>query len=282
MEENKTISESAPLQDKVETPVEGNAKEVTSPADVAKTGKEVKSTTTNASAPVSSFNPETSFKALQDQYSKLERSYRESQKFGTQSSMKAAELEKKLDKLTEMFAKATEAKIDPQQFIRDVNERGHLPIVELLQKEIAKATQALKDEYETKLSSTEDRALRMEADWQRDRLAADVTNFPNYRELEKQFGDILDEPNCPVRADLPIREQLVALYQIARNRNAENAVKQAHAEGKQEAEKELVKEAKTAVTGGGKAPGTTVPNIDGMSVDDARKALVGIYGIADR
>lgn len=282
MKEEMTPESAALKEETAGKTIEGNEKEANVTTDVSKGSEAGKGTTAKTEEAAAGFNPETRFNELADRYAKLEKRHKDAERFGTQSSMKAAEMEKQLKALSEQIAKLSETPIDPQEFLRDVNKRGHLPIMELVKKELEKQARQLSESYEAKLTAAEDNRLHMEADWTRDRLAADATNFPNYRELEKTFGDILDEDPCPVRADLPIRDQLVALYQVARNRNAEKAVKLAHAEGKQEAEKELVKEAKTAVTGGGKAPGTTVPNIDNMNVDDARKALIGIYGVADR
>lgn len=270
--------------DKVEKPIEGNDKEVASPSDAAEVNRVAKEELSAANKQPElkpAFNPETSHKELIEKYSKQERSYKELQKHATQQSMKAAELEKKLDKLLTSFEKATQVEIDPQQFIRDVNERGHAPIVELIGKEVEKVRNAIIEEHGKITSAQETKIYKLEADLLIERMGRDTKNFPGFDDMKEKFGEILDDPECPVRQDLPIFDQLQALYNIAKTRSADTAVILAKEEGKKEAETQLAKEAKAHTAGGGKTAGTTEPDWDNMPLDKHRKLLIDTFGIRE-
>jgi len=276
--------EAPALADKVESPIDGVQKEVASPSDAAEVNKVAKEELSAANKQPEvkpAFNPETSHKELIERYTKQERSYKELQKHATQQSMKAAELEKKLDKLLTSFEKATQVEIDPQQFIRDVNERGHAPIVELIGKEVEKVRNALIEENGKITSAQETKIYKLEADLLIERMGRDTKNFPGFDEMKEKFGEILDDPECPVREDLPIFDQLQALYNIAKTRSADTAVILAKEEGKKEAENQLAKEAKAHTAGGGKTAGTTEPDWDNMPLDKHRKLLIDTFGIRE-
>jgi len=84
--------------------------------------------------------------------------------------------------------------------------------------------------------------------------------------LESFYGDALD-----------------VLYKLANDRSAGEAVKLAEKQGYDKATKELVKESKTTVTGGGKTAGSTVPDLNKVSdVDKLREIVSQMHGIADR
>lgn len=282
MKDDKVETPAAEGADKVESPIEGN--EGKSPSDAAVVNAEAKKEIEAAKKPVEqkpAFNAETSHKELIDRHAKLDKSYRELQKHATHSSMKAAELEKKLDQVLTHLAKASEVEIDPQQFVRDVNERGHLPIVELIKKEVDSVRTALEKKSGELSEAQELKISQLEAELYIERMKADAKNFPGFAELQEQFGDILDDPNNGIREDLPVLEQLKALYNIAKTRSAEQAVALAKEEGKKDAEKQLAKEAAAHTAGGGKTPGTTEPDWDNMPLDKHRKLLVDMYGIRE-
>lgn len=271
-------------EDKAKESVVGVEKEVVTPSDAAEANAQAEKERLAANKqpeqkPV--FNSETSYKELLERHSRQEKSYKELQKHATQQSMKAAELEKKLDQVLSTLAKATEVEIDPQQFIRDVNERGHVPIVDLIHKEVDKVRQALKEEHGTITSAQENKIARLEADLTIERMGRDTKNFPGFDELSQSFGEILDDPECPVRPDLPIYDQLKALYNIAKTRSADQAVILAKEEGKKEAENQIAKEAKAHTAGGGKTAGVTEPDWDNMPLEKHRKLLVDTYGIRE-
>lgn len=283
MKGDKTETPAAEPAEKVESPIEGaDAKET--PTDAAAVNDQAKKEIEAATKPKDqkpAFNVETSHKELIDRHGRLEKSYKELQKHATQSSMKASELEKKLDQVLTHLAKSSEVEIDPQQFVRDVNERGHVPIVELIKKEVDAVRKSLEGKYGELNSAQELKVSQLEAELHIERMKADAKNYPGFADLQEQFGEILDDPNCPIREDLPVADQLKALYNIAKTRSAEQAVALAKEEGKKETETQLAKEAAAHTAGGGKTPGTTEPDWDNLPLDKHRKLLVDMYGIRE-
>lgn len=282
MKDDKVETPAAEGAEKVESPIEGN--EGKSPSDAAAVNAEAKKeveAANKAKEQKPAFNLEASHKELLDRHGRLDKSYKELQKHATQSSMKAAELEKKLDQVLTHLAKSAEVEIDPQAFVRDVNERGHLPIMELIKKEVDSVRTALEKKSGELSESQELKIAQLEAELYIERMKADSKNFPGFADLQEQFGEILDDPNCPIRQDLSVLDQLKALYNIAKTRSAEQAVALAKEEGKKETEKQLAKEAAAHTAGGGKTPGTTEPDWDNMPLDKHRKLLVDMYGIRE-
>lgn len=276
-------NQNAPELDNAGTAVEGEADgTIVKPSDASEGGDALNENANNAQTKPDGFNAETSFKELQDRYGKLDASYKEIRRAYTQSTQKSAQFEKQLSQITEMLAKATETPIDPQQFIRDVQTHGHKPILDLIQREQDKARKGLEDKYGKSLDETKSYAATLEAKLLKSEMRADVENFPGFRELEPVMADLLEDPALPISPDLSIQEQMVALYKLAKVRSADNAIRQAHADGAAAKEKELAKEAGTTVAGGGKAPGVTQIDWDKLSPEEHRKKLIQLYGIAER
>jgi len=273
----------APQVDNATEPVVGgtDGTEVTPP--VAPKGNEVPNEAANkVSTEPAGFNAEISYKELQDRYGKLDKSYAEIRRAYTQSSQKAAENEKKLDQMMKMLAKATETPIDPQQFIRDVQSRGHEPILELIQRENKKAREELEAEYGKVLQENQSYVASLEAKFLKEQMRGDSVNFPGFKELEPVMAELVEDPALPIDPNAPIDVQMRALYKLAKSRSADDAIKKAHEEGARAKEKELAKEASTTIAGGGRTTGTTVPDWSKLSPDEHRKKLIELYGIAER
>ena len=152
----------------------------------------------------------------------------------------------------------------------------------MIQKEREKLASELETKYGKIIQEGNTRTQSLEAQFLKEQMRHDDVNFPGFKELEPIMGDLLDDPALPIRDDAPIAEQMQALYKLAKSRSADDAINKARAQGAADKEKELAKEANTTIAGGGKQAGTTVPNFDKLSVDEHRKALIGLYGIAER
>lgn len=280
-EENDKLA--APTQDNADKPVVGGTDGTESTPPVAPKGDEaLKDTATKTPSEPAGFNAETSYKDLQERYGKLDKSYSEIRRAYTQSSQRAAEYEKKLDQMMKMLSKATETPIDPQQFIRDVQSRGHEPIVELINREKQKLQADFEDQYGKVLKENQSYIASLEARFLKEQMRNDEANFPGFKDLEPVMADLVEDPNLPIDPNAPVNEQMKALYKLARARSADDAILKAHEEGARAKEKELAKEASTAVAGGGRTAGTTVPDWSKLSPEEHRKKLIELYGIAER
>jgi hypothetical protein len=179
----------------------------------------------------------------------------------------------------ELLAKATEEPYDPRVFKESWERDG----VKALDKYYDKREQKLIERYDKVISGmsterTQDRT-RLEILVRR----SDDESYPNFQELEPVMQEIAASENCPVDLSRPIPEVLDVLYKLARESNSTEAVKMAEKFGADKKEKELAKEASTAVATGGKVSGTpSTADLKNMKLEDLERVVMQLHGMADR
>jgi hypothetical protein len=271
MNEANNDNQDAPLK-------EDNADKTVDSADIPKIDDQ-ESTAAKVEESIPGFNAQTSYESLQSELAKQTKAYNEIRKEFTRRTQHESELQKKLDQVYDTLAKATETPIDPEQFIRDLRTQGP----KAFEPHFSKWVEPMKAEHNKQIEERDARALKLETNFELLRRRTDAESYPDFKQLEPIMAEIAESDNCPVNWNLGVSECYDLLYKLAKDRSAEKAVKIAHQAGKQEAEKELVKEAKTAVTGGGKTAGTTVPNLDNeKDISKLRELVIQLHGVADR
>ena len=274
---SKDDNQITPVSDNVEEAVKSETQ--VSVSDVTKEtapAKEIPAQKTEAVSSV--FDAQKNYDVLRSEFEKVSKNYSELRKEFTRRTQNESELQKKMDSLLETISKATETPINPEQFIRDLQTQGP----KALEPHFKKWVEPIKIEYDKALEEKDNHIFALQRDFTLARMRTDSSNYPDFTKLETVMKEIAEDDNCPVDFDKPVNEIYHALYKLAKDRSAEQAVKLAHEEGKKDAELQLAKEAKTTVAGGGKTGGTTVPNWDKMSADKMRDVVAQLHGIADR
>jgi hypothetical protein len=188
-------------------------------------------------------------------------------------------IEKGNMKQAELLARATEEPYDPRVF-KEAWERDG---VKAFDPYYNKREQKLVERYDKAIAelsqqSVQDRT-RLEILVRRN----DDESYPNFQELEPIMQEIAASPNCPVDLNRPVPEVLDVLYKLARESNSTEAVKMAEKFGAEKKEKELAKEASTAVATGGKVSGTpSTAELKNMKLEDLERVVMQLHGMADR
>jgi hypothetical protein len=242
---------------------------------------EVSTTTQTQTTPTDSKPVEEAFD-FRSNYDSLNKNYGELRKWATQQSQARADLEKKLDLITDQFSKLTEEKIDPAKFIADLQAQGPYAFDPYLQKRIDSHVGKVRAEYDKTLGEMQDRIRGMEINTVIEGCKKDSKNYPDFDKLENTMNDILNSPNNPVRLDQPVNVVVDALYRLARNQHSQEAIQMASKEAYSKAQHDLATEAKAAVATG--ATGGTGSPVDynKMSVQQMRDSLNSQLGSIDR
>lgn len=277
MEDVKNDNQTVPSE---EVKKEDNTdKTVPESADTSEPVEQPKDTTDKAVQAVDEFNAQKSYEALQAELAQQTKAYKEIRKEFTRRTQHESELQKKLNQVYDTLAKATETPIDPEQFIRDLQAHGP----KALEPHFEKWVTPIKSQYDKAIEERDHRILGLETSLEIQRRRLDATQYPDFAKLEPIMNEIANDDNCPVNWDLSIGESLDILYKLAKDRSSEEAVKIAEKQGYDKATKELVKESKTTVTGGGKTAGSTVPDLNKVTeLDKLREIVSQMHGIADR
>lgn len=265
-------NQSAPLEDNATETVESGNKPVSDAAIENTTDKSspkqiVDSSSINA--------PATDWKS---QFEKIDKNYSELRREFTRRTQHDSDLQKKFDNLVEMFSKATEKPINPEQFIRDLQTQGP----KALEPHFQSWLKPIKETYDKQLSDKDNAIFELSRDIELERRAHDVTNYPDFNKLRPIMTQIAEDENCPVNFAQAPGAILDALYKLARDRSAEQAVILAKEQGKKEAELQLAKESNSTIAKGGKSGGSAIPDWSKMSAEKMREVVANLHGIADR
>lgn len=271
--ENQGSIEAAPQAGQaVETPSAGAPSKGTtaSSASGAETGNKAPADGSQVAAP--EFDARTSHESLMAELARQGKSYAELRKEFTRRTQNETALQKKLDNLTAIISKAAEVPVDPEQFFKDLQTQGPKAFEPLFQKE----RETLQSAHEEKMRALEDRVTMSEYRAEKFARLQDADNYPDYRKLEPLMKQLAEDENTPIDFERSPSEVLDALYKLARTLSAEDAIKQARFQAKQEAEVALAKESATSVASGGKAGVPTDPSK--LQGADLRKWAVQQFG----
>jgi len=266
--------------DMTNTPAASAETPVSTPEHAAQTGD-----VSSASTPEGALNqPPTKVAAAgkpeinyQKRYEDLHRDYTRRTQHEKEVMTRLQVMEESFQKQAELLAKATEEPFNPDAFKQTWDTQGP----KALDPYIQKREQALQSKYDKQLGEMQ---TQMMADRIQLNLAlrrGDEETYPDFQVLEPTMNELAASDDCPVDLTKPINEVLDALYKLARDANAGDAIKEAEKTGAKNKEAELAKEAQTAVAGGGKHQGVTTTDFSKMSVADMRKQFVSKFGEAE-
>jgi hypothetical protein len=258
-----------------------NGAEVTDKGSVASEGTD-KGSAATTSKTVTQDQPAVDYAA---KYKELQRAYtQETQRRATIEKQNQAlegkwgSVEKRLEEQAKHLAELRKQPYDREKFLAEFQDKGP----EILKPLWLEDINAVKTEYGKTVSDlqTEIRNQRTAMAVQERRFDSD--NYPGFRKLEPVISEMLNDPNCPVDFSKPIGEVIDVLYSLARQSNSAEAIAEAEKAGAKKAEANLVRESRTTVTSGGKAASTSKPDLQNMKLDELRKHLIELNGIADR
>jgi len=259
-------------------PNEGQGGTTGKETTVDQTGKSGQTTTTTDKTGSTTGQSGIDVQEVTRKYESLEKSYKELQRFSTQTSQERAEIKKELGLLKEYIEKATEKPFDIEQFKREWDAHGPKALDNYFKPQMTK----MQEEYQKQLS--EERMARTQLTAQVELYArrGDETNYPDFENLEAKMTEIANDPNCPVDLRKPIGQVLDALYKLAREQNSSAAVQAAEELGRKKGERNLAKESKTTVAGGGKTQGGIPADLQKMDFKKLEQVVTDMVGIADR
>ena len=189
--------------------------------------------------------------SLKAEVERLQKSYKEAQGFTTKQAQANAELRRQFAALqnshksvADTLAKAMRAPHDPDQFLQELKTKGPDYLNELLDKRLQESMKP----YAERADRADLKATVTEMRHNKDA-------YPDFDKLSEDMAKIAQTPGA-IPADLPIDEYMDALYNAARLLRAKDAVKEAEANGRKQAEESLARESRTTVVGGGKQGAT--------------------------
>lgn len=202
------------------------------------------------------FDVQKSYEELRKQFTRVTQDYSRDRKTWNQTLSELKSVKESQSKLAELLSRATEVPVDPAQFMQDLQTQGPKALEGYLKKHVEAATKQIQESYVEQAN----KALALEIRLEKMSRRMDVTNYPDWDKLEPVMNEIADPDNndpTPIDWNQPIGLVYDALYKLARSRSSEDAVRAAEQFGKAQAEKQLGKEAATAVPGGGKGGSVT-------------------------
>jgi len=235
----------------------------------------VETPTNNAVETEPEWDAKTSYDALQKNYDQVNHSYAELRKEFTRRTQSESELQRKLDNLTETISKATEVPIDPKQFFHDLQTQGPKAIDSLF----AKREAALKADFEQQRMADQEAITQMQFETGKLARRADAANYPDFQQLEPVMAKLVADEKLSLDMSEGAGAVLDTLYKLAKNMNADKAIKKARDIGRQEADVQAAKEANARVAGGGKAGPIADPSK--ISLAELRARMIAEHGLAD-
>lgn len=265
------------------TPVEGQVAESGQPAtepqvDVSSNSGETKPTevpTTEVEKVKPEWDAKTSYDALQKNYDQVNQSYAELRREFTRRTQNEADLQRKLENLTDTISKATETPIDPKQFFNDLQTQGP----KVFDQVFAKREAALRNEFEKQREVDNEVVTQMQFETGKLVRRADVSNYPDFQKLEPVMAKLVADEKLALNMDEGAGAVLDTLYKLARNMNADQAIKEARSIGRKEADAQAAKDVNASVAGSGKAGPTADP--DKIPLAELRARIIAERGIAD-
>ena len=206
---------------------------------------------------------------------------------GTEKNQLAEKLqgmEAKIAQMYETLTKATSTPYDPDQFMEELRTQGP----KVFDTQIKKALEGMGKEYSSKLEALEAKHRRLQVDSVVKSCMADTKNYPDFDSLKQDMINVMTDLKKQFQAglggnpdDVDPEELVPYLYNEAKLRHSQEALKAAESHGAKKAAAELAKDANTAVASGGK---TTIPqdvNLDKLTLDQEREFWIKKNGLAE-
>jgi hypothetical protein len=215
------------------------------------------------------FDVQKSYEELRKQFTRVTQDYSKDRKTWQQTLSELQAVKESQAKFADLLSRATEQRVDPAQFWKDLETQGPKALDGYLNKKLTEATQKLQDAYVDQANT----ALLLEAKLEKLHRRLDTKTFPDFEQLEPLMQELADSEDCPIDFNQPIGVVYDALYKLARSKSSEEAVKAAEEFGRKQADEAARKEAVTAVPGGGKG-GTPTTDPKSMSAAQLRQYFI--------
>lgn len=272
-ETNETGSEvSEQPVESSQTPEQNPSSDVSSNADAEKS-QEIPADKGEKSEPA--WDAKTSYEELKAANEKLVQQIQNLQPAFTRKSQEAADMRKQIESLSKMIEKATKAPIDPKQFLNDFQTKGPAALEPLFKER----EDALKSEFSKTIEEVQTANETLQYEVAKMQRRADSERYPDFQKLEPKMAQVLTEGKLALDFSQGADAVMDTLYNHVKSLNADQAIADAKALGKQEEQNLARKEAGASTAGGGKAGVTTDPSK--LSLDEHRKMLINKIGLAD-
>lgn len=223
-------------------------------------------------------NEQQDYEKLKAELEQKTKSYDELRKKSTQDWQQAAEMKTRHEELENSLKTAinklnetAKQKVDPAQFMEDLQTKGPAALDEYLG--IEEKIKASTKEHRETITEMKKTVATQKYELEFMKRSNDSEHYPDFAKLEDKMVEIASDPHCPVNKTAPIEQQLDAYYRLAVDSSSGKAVKQAHEQGKRDAEKQLAKEAKTNIAGSGKGTGGTSVDLYKVPLEQLEKLL---------
>jgi len=272
-ETNEAVSDTTEeTAESSQTSAENTQADVSSNSDAPDTAKATDKTVEAAPE----WDAKTSYEALQKNYDQVTNSYKELRREFTRRTQNESELQKKIDSLTDIINKATETPIDPKQFFNDLQTQGPKAFESIF----AKREEALRKDFEQARTADQEAISRLNFEVGKMVRRADVERYPDFQKLEPVMAELVQDEKVSLDFSQGEGAVLDTLYKLARSLNADQAVQDARALGKKEADAQAAKEATVKSAAGGKT-GAVTSDPSKMSLQEHRNMLISQLGVAD-
>lgn len=186
------------------------------------------------------------------------------------------EMKAQMTQIASVLAKATEAPYDGDQFMEELRAQGPQAIEKHIKGVLEKQAQS----YESKLSSLSTNMRRMTTEFHVKECRSDSKNYPDFQQMESTMAEVMNQLRENHKAgltgnpdDVDPRELVDFLYNEAKLRHSQDALKAAEAHGAAKAASELAKEASTAVVSGGKSTKPVPQDLASMSSSELAELI---------
>ena len=243
-------------------------------------------TATGSTGEANAASTQTKSEPVQPAAVDYEKQYKELQRAYTRETQNRSAYEKRLDSIQQaMDAQAkhlAEMRKQPynrDQFLKEFQDKGPDVLTPYWDEHL----KGVKESYDKQLIAQDQRVRELETKLIVNERRGDSENYPDFKKLEPVIAEIMNDPKCPVDFTKPMDQVVDALYQLARQSNSAEAIKQAESNGRKQADANLVRESRTTVTGGGKAASTTTPDLAKITnIAELRKHVVAQVGEVER
>lgn len=215
------------------------------------------------------------YESLEKSYSELRRKLVEQGTEKNQYQKQFESLNGQLQTVHKAIAQFTKKPFEFGQFLEDLQARGPEALFDNIKEPLTEQLKA----YEERIVAQESTLRAMQVEGAVERARSNEKQYPDFTKLEAEMVEIYNSGQFPFDASkMEPREVVDKLYNLARLRHSEDALKAAEQIGKQKAEKELAREAQSAVAGGGKPINPAKIDPKAMSAEELRAKL----GVAER
>lgn len=219
-----------------------------------------------------SFDVQKSYDELRKQFTKVTQDYSRDRRTWNTTLSELQAIKSSNAKLAEMISKATERQVSPEQLMSELQTQGLKALDPYFDRKLQGATAQLQNAY----TEQANKALLLEAQFEKLVRRMDTANYPDFQQLEAVMQEIADAEDCPIDWNQPTPVIYDTLYKLARSHSSEDAVKAAEEFGRKQAERQLGKEAATAVPGSGK--GSVSTDLSKIPLDQLRALFVSQLG----